>query len=159
MTLESNEHSQNWQKLKCQDFWAWLASFGLCCWAFDIVTVTKCLVCYIKFSADGILKYPLKCQTQQLSSALSSACYFKSHCCKQCGPRSDCSSRSSHLGPHCLPICKKVCLKSLQEGIWSRWQTDDIFRYSFYWHPKGYFLVFFQKIGFDIVSSGLSLNT
>ena len=27
----------------------------------------------------------------QLSSALSSACDFKSHFCKQCGPRSDCS--------------------------------------------------------------------
>ena len=45
---------------------------------------------------------PLKHQSQQLSSALSSACDFKSHFCKQCGPRSDCSSRS----PHCLPVCK-----------------------------------------------------
>ena len=36
---------------------------------------------------------------------MSSACDFKSHFCKQCGPRSDCSS-SVDLGPHCLPVCK-----------------------------------------------------
>ena len=30
---------------------------------------------------------PLKHQSQLLSSALSSACDFKSHFCKQCGPR------------------------------------------------------------------------
>ena len=41
----------------------------------------------------------LNCQSQQLLSALSSACDFKSHFCKQCGPRSD-------QGPHCLPVCK-----------------------------------------------------
>ena len=45
---------------------------------------------------------PLNCQSQQLSSALSSACDFKSHFCKYCGPRSDCSD----LGPHCLLVCK-----------------------------------------------------
>ena len=56
---------------------------------------------------------PLKRQSQQLSFALSSAGYFKSHCCKQCGPRSGCSQQSDQ-GPHCLPVCIK-CLKSLQE--------------------------------------------
>ena len=40
---------------------------------------------------------PLKRQSQQLLSALFSAGYFKSHCCKQCGPRSDCSFRRSSL--------------------------------------------------------------
>ena len=54
----------------------------------------------------------LKLQSQQLSSALSSACDFKSQFCKQNGPRSDCSSRSSLIeeqsdqGSHCLPVCK-----------------------------------------------------
>ena len=38
---------------------------------------------------------PFKRQSQLLSSALSSACDFKSHFCKQ-----------SDLGPHCLPVCK-----------------------------------------------------
>ena len=36
---------------------------------------------------------------KQLSSVLSSACDFKSHFCKHCGPQSD-------QGPHCLPVCK-----------------------------------------------------
>ena len=48
---------------------------------------------------------PLNCQSQQLSSALSSACDFKSHFCKKCGPRSDCSEESDQ-DPHCLPVCK-----------------------------------------------------
>ena len=46
---------------------------------------------------------PLNCQSQQLSFALSSACYL-SHFCKQCGPRSDCSEQSDQ-GLHCLPVC------------------------------------------------------
>ena len=33
------------------------------------------------------LVLPLNCQSQLLSSALSSACDFKSHFCKQCGPQ------------------------------------------------------------------------
>ena len=36
-------------------------------------------------------------QSQQLPSALSPACDFKSHFCKQ---------EQSDLGPHCLPVCK-----------------------------------------------------
>ena len=51
--------------------------------------------------------YSLKRQSQQLSPALSSACDFKSHFCKQYGPRSD-----SDLGPHCLPVCKNRFEKS-----------------------------------------------
>ena len=51
--------------------------------------------------------YLLRCQTQQLSSALSSAGYFKSHCCKQCGPRSDCSSRSSLIWVHTVCLYAK----------------------------------------------------
>ena len=39
-----------------------------------------------------------------LSSALLPAGYFKSHCCKHCGPRSDCSSAQSDQDPHCLPV-------------------------------------------------------
>ena len=43
-------------------------------------------------------------QSQQLSSALPSACDFKSHFCKQCGPRSDCSFRSSLIWVH--TVCR-----------------------------------------------------
>ena len=51
----------------------------------------------------------LKRQSQQVSSALSSACDFKSHFCKQCGPRSseprsDCSFRSSLIWVH--TVCR-----------------------------------------------------
>ena len=38
---------------------------------------------------------------------MSSACDFKSHFCKQCGPRSD-----SDQGPHCLLVCKNRFEKS-----------------------------------------------
>ena len=48
----------------------------------------------------------LKCQSQQLSSALSSACDFKSHFCKQCGPIS-CSSRSSLIRVHTVACMQK----------------------------------------------------
>ena len=43
----------------------------------------------------------------EMSSALSSASYFKSHCCKQCGPRSDCSSRSSLIRIHTVCLYAK----------------------------------------------------
>ena len=49
----------------------------------------------------------LRRQTQQLLSALSSAEYYKSHCCKQCGPRSDCSSRSSQIWVHTVCLYAK----------------------------------------------------
>ena len=45
-------------------------------------------------------------QSRQLSYALSSAGYFKSHCCKQCGPRSDCSFRSSLIWVHTVFYAK-----------------------------------------------------
>ena len=57
--------------------------------------------------AQFILK-PLKRQSQLLSSALSSASHFKSHFCKQCGPRSDCSSRSSLIWVHTVCLYAKV---------------------------------------------------
>ena len=60
---------------------------------------------------------PLKRQSQQLSSALSSACDFKSHFCKQCGPRSDCS------GSTLFAYMQNVSLNSLQEDA-----ADDISR-------------------------------
>ena len=54
----------------------------------------------------GKIVLTLKCQSQLLSYALLSACDFKSHFCKQRGPRSDCSFREqSDQGPHCLPVC------------------------------------------------------
>ena len=66
-------------------------------------------------------------QSQQLSSALSSAGYFKSHCHKQCGPISDCSSSL-------FAYMQKVCLKSLQVDA-----ADDIniFSCRFSWRFKG----------------------
>ena len=62
----------------------------------------------------------LNCQSQQLSSALSTACDFKSHFCKQFGPRSDCSSRGL-ISVHTVCQCAKMGLKSLQE-----YSADDI---------------------------------
>ena len=70
----------------------------------------------------------LKMQNTTIASALASAGYFKSHCCKQCGPRSDCSSRSTLLwsGSTLFAYMQKVCLKSLQEDA-----ADDITRQHF----------------------------
>ena len=51
---------------------------------------------------------PLNRQLQQLLFALSSACDFKSHFCKQCGPRSVWS------GSRLFACMKKIGLKSLQ---------------------------------------------
>ena len=50
-----------------------------------------------------------------LLSALSSACDFKFNFCKQCGPISDCSSRSSLIRVHTVCLYAKIGLKSLQE--------------------------------------------
>ena len=44
----------------------------------------------------------------ELSSALSSARYFISHFCKQCGPRSDCSFRSSLIWVHTVCLYAKI---------------------------------------------------
>ena len=62
----------------------------------------------------------------KLSSALSSACDFKSHFCKQCGPRSDCSFRSNLIWVHTVCRYAKIGLKSLQE-----YSADDINRQHF----------------------------
>ena len=72
----------------------------------------KHVICCISFCSLRILyssKFilTLKRQSQQLSSALSSASYFKSHCCKQCGPRSDCSFRSSLIWVHTVCLYAK----------------------------------------------------
>ena len=64
----------------------------------------------------GAMKIDLLNAKQQLSSALSSAKYFKSHCCEQCGPRSD-------SGSTLFAYMQKECLKSLQEDA-----ADDINR-------------------------------
>ena len=68
----------------------------------------------------------LNCQSQQLSSALSSACDIKSHFCKQCGPRSYCSFRSSLIWVHTVCLYANIGLKSLQE-----YSADDINRRHF----------------------------
>ena len=51
----------------------------------------------------------------KITSALSSACDFKSYFCKQCGPRSDCSFRSSLIWVHTVCWYAKIGLKSLQK--------------------------------------------
>ena len=68
------------------------------------------------------LKLPIK----TIASALSSACDFKSHFCKQCGPRSDSFSRSSLIRVHTVCMYAKIGLKSLQE-----YSADDINRQHF----------------------------
>ena len=69
---------------------------------------------------------PIKHQSQELSSVLSSACDFKCHFCKQCRPRTDCSSRSSLIRVHTVCLYVKIGLKSLQE-----YSADDINRRHF----------------------------
>ena len=82
----------------------------------------------IAFSLQQLLLFtkPLNCQSRQLSSALSSACDFKSHFCQHCGPRSDCSLRSSLIRVHTVCLYAKIGLKSLQE-----YSADDINRRHF----------------------------
>ena len=63
-----------------------------------------CLV--VKRHGSQFNQKPLNCQSQQVSSALSSACDFKSHFCKQCGPRSDCS-RSNLIRVHTVCLYAK----------------------------------------------------
>ena len=69
--------------------------------------------------------YLCHCQSQQLSSALLSASDFKSHFCKQCGPRPDCSSSSSLIKVHTVCLYAKLDLKSLQE--YSADNIDNLF--------------------------------
>ena len=73
--------------------------------------------------------YHLKRQSQLLSSALSSASYFKSHFCKQCGPRSDCPFRSSLIWVHTVCLYAKIGLKKFAR-IFSRRQKQTTFSYA-----------------------------
>ena len=75
----------------------------------------------LHFTACCWVSKPLTRQSQQLSSAVSSACDFKSHFCKQCGPRLDCFIRV-----HTVSLYAKIGLKSLQE-----YSADDINRWHF----------------------------
>ena len=79
-------------------------------------------------------------QSQLLSSALSSACDFKSHFCKQCGPRSDCSFRCSLIRVHTVCLYAKIGLKSLQE-----YSADDINRRHFQMQFIYYIRTFFSQ--------------
>ena len=69
---------------------------------------------------------PLNCQSQHLSSALSSACDFKSHFCKQCGPRSYCSSRSSLIRVHIVCLYAKIGFAKFAR-LFSRWHKQMTF--------------------------------
>ena len=76
-----------------------------------------CILCYPKWAIEGQIARLHKSTFlrmlwlilyfQQLSSALSSAGYLKSRCCKQCGPRSDCSFRSSLIWVHTVCLYAK----------------------------------------------------
>ena len=79
----------------------------------------------IKIYNQQLLK-SLNCQSQQLSSALSSTCNFKSHFCKQCGPRSDCSLRSSLIRVHTLCLYAKNRFEKFAR-IFSRRQKQTTF--------------------------------
>ena len=61
-----------------------------------------------------------------LSSALSSAGYFKSHFCKQCGPRSDCSFRSSLIWVHTVRLYAKCKFETFTRRC-SRRHTQTTF--------------------------------
>ena len=65
----------------------------------------------------------LKAPITTIVVCLSSASYFKSHFCKQCGPRSDCCFRSSLIWVHTVCLYAKVGLQNLQE-----YSADDINR-------------------------------
>ena len=73
----------------------------------------------------------LKCQSQQLSSALSSACDFKSHFCKQCGPRSDCSFRNSLIWVHTVCWYAKNSFEKFAR-IFSRRHKQTTFSDAFF---------------------------
>ena len=64
--------------------------------------------------------------THALSFALSSACDLRSHFCKQCGPRSDCSSRNSLIRARTIFLYTKKGLKNFQECL-----ADNINRQHF----------------------------
>ena len=87
-----------------------------------------CLSCKLPRSLryGEVKSMPLISHSQQLASAMSSACDFKSHFCKQCGPRSDCSSRSSLIWVNTVCLYAKIGLKGLQE-----YSADDINRQHF----------------------------
>ena len=75
--------------------------------------------------------------TYHLSSALSSAGYFKSYFCKQCGPRSDCSFKNSLIWVHTVCLYAKIGLKKFARIFSRRQKSDDIFRCRFSWRFKG----------------------
>ena len=82
---------------------------------------SKCLFC-VRWLTLLTLKVPIT----RMLSALSTACDFKSHFCKVCGPRSDCSCKSSLIRVYTVCQYAKIGLKSLQE-----YSADDINRRHF----------------------------
>ena len=68
----------------------------------------------------------LKTQTQQLSSALSSAGYFKVIVADSVDPNQTASLGAVWYGSTLFAYMQKVCLKSLQEDA-----ADDINRWHF----------------------------
>ena len=58
--------------------------------------------------------------------ALFSSGYFKCHCCKQCEPRSDCSSRSSLIWVHTVCLYAKSMFEKFARRC-SRWHKQTTF--------------------------------
>ena len=88
---------------------------------------TVCL--YAKIDLKSLQEYSADDICRQLSSALSSACDFKSFLANSVGP--DQTAPSSLIRPHAVCLYAKIGLKSLQE-----YSADDIFRCRFSWHFK-----------------------
>ena len=112
------------------------------CFVLFLFCVCVCVcVCRNKYTPlfwrfDMSYHNPLKRQSQLLSSAWSSAGYFKSHFCKQCGPRSDCSFRSSLIWVHTVCLYAKCKFEKFARRC-SRWHKQTTFSDAFSWRFKG----------------------
>ena len=98
-----------------------------------IIKETICIKCQSPFSwkikknlSKCCLALTLKAPITTTVSALSSACDFKSHFCKQCGPRSDSPLGTVWSGSTLFAGMQKIALRSLQE-----YSADDINRRHF----------------------------
>ena len=92
---------------------------------------------FVMFSSSRLLT--LNCQSQHLSSALSSACDFNSHFLQTVWTqiRLGAVEEQSDQGPHCLPVCKNR-FEKFPRIYKQTTLTDDSCRCRFSWRFKGY---------------------
>ena len=124
-----NLHELLWCKIKISTEYPFTGV--ICCLLLDCNSLfILTLKASPKIAADILIflyfweiRLDIACESSalQLSSALSSACYFKSHCCRQCGPRGAVWSGSTLFA-----YMQNVSLKSLQEDA-----ADDVSRRHF----------------------------